>query len=720
MSRLVHIVDDDSHVRASTSYFLASHGCRTEIYSGGRELLRDGKLSRGVILLDLCMPDMSGHEVQEELARRGIDLPVIVVSAHNDFASAVKAMKLGAVDFLAKPPQEEELLAAIDRAVARFEKGRDQREARANAIERLGRLSPRETEILQSLLAGMSNKEIARLLGLSPRTVEMHRANMMDDLGVASLPEAVRIAIDGGLQPLGQDGAAAGPAAPPPPRDRIATRAEDERLLLALEATSDGVWDWHPATGEIVISDRFIERLGYDPAKTKVDAQWFRDIIHPDDYPRVEAAARAHLGGLEETYACEYRLRCADGGWSWQFSRGRIVKRDPATGAPLRMIGSASDITHLKRHEEELRGQAELLALARQSVGIGMWELDLESGMLRLCPRSRELHGMALDGPEMIAEAAWAALVHPDDVAAARAALEAPACGAAGTSISEYRTLAEGRPRWILAMGRVVADAGGRPLRLVGLHQDVSGRKLTQFDRKRVQEAQLRFSETSAIGTMASTLAHELNQPLTAIANFVRGIRRRLGTDSGLADAKLEEALAGTERSAEFASQILGRIRRQAVFDEVRRAPASLSAVIGESCSLALFDADELAIHCTLDLDPRADAVRIDAVQIKQVLLNLLRNAVEALLETPVAHRRLAIVTRRLRSGEVEVRVTDSGPGIRPKVRDKLFEPFTTTKSGGTGLGLSICRTIVEAHGGRIRAEEAEGGDASFRFTLAD
>ena len=199
---VVHIIDDDALIRASTSFLLSSHGYATEIYASGEEFLSEAKVKRGCILLDLKMPGMNGHQVQRELARRGVVLPVIVVSGLGDLHAAVDAMKLGAVDFLQKPVKDADLLAAVERALETFSKTEDRRTAKAAALAALDRLSARERQILQGLLGGLSNKEIARSLGLSPRTVEMHRASMMDDLKVSSLSEAVRIAIDAELPPL--------------------------------------------------------------------------------------------------------------------------------------------------------------------------------------------------------------------------------------------------------------------------------------------------------------------------------------------------------------------------------------------------------------------------------------------------------------------------------------------------------------------------------------
>lgn len=202
MTRLVHIVDDDAEVRAGLSFMLRQRGYETEIYSGGPELLARKRLTRGCVLLDVRMPQMDGFEVLAELVKRGVDLPVIVLTGHGDVPLAVRAMKRGVVDFLEQPYEPEQLVEAIDRALAIAELSREAREARADALAKLSLLTPRETQILQGLRAGMANKTMARWLGLSPRTVETYRANMMAKMGVARLSQAIRVAADGDLRPI--------------------------------------------------------------------------------------------------------------------------------------------------------------------------------------------------------------------------------------------------------------------------------------------------------------------------------------------------------------------------------------------------------------------------------------------------------------------------------------------------------------------------------------
>lgn len=199
MRRLVHIVDDDSEVRAATSFMLRQQGYETQIYAGGPEFVNQRRLDRGCVLLDLHMPEMDGFEVLARLARRDVDLPVIILTGHGDISLAVRAMKRGAVDFLEQPYDTHRLTGAIERAFGLGDENRETRQARMDAIAKLKSLTPRESQVLQGLRAGMPNKVIARWLALSPRTVEAYRANMMARIGVTGMSNALRIAIDGGL-----------------------------------------------------------------------------------------------------------------------------------------------------------------------------------------------------------------------------------------------------------------------------------------------------------------------------------------------------------------------------------------------------------------------------------------------------------------------------------------------------------------------------------------
>jgi len=193
--RLVHLVDDDEAIRRSVGVMLKTSGFHVRAYESGVELLKSASsLEPGCILLDIRMPGMDGLEVQSALRDKGISLPVIIMTGHGDVSLAVQAMKAGAIDFIEKPFEKAVLLSAIEHGVERLKRSAADVERADEAAVRLQGLTPREREVLDGLAQGLPNKTIAYDLGISPRTVEIHRANVMSKLGVRSLSEALRIA----------------------------------------------------------------------------------------------------------------------------------------------------------------------------------------------------------------------------------------------------------------------------------------------------------------------------------------------------------------------------------------------------------------------------------------------------------------------------------------------------------------------------------------------
>jgi two-component system sensor kinase FixL len=216
---------------------------------------------------------------------------------------------------------------------------------------------------------------------------------------------------------------------------------------------------------------------------------------------------------------------------------------------------------------------------------------------------------------------------------------------------------------------------------------------------------------------MASTLAHEINQPLTAIANYLKGCRRILQRMEGQDVAMLEGAVSQAADQALRAGQVIRHLREFVARGESERHIEGLPKLIEEASALALVGAREEGIRVSFRLDPNAPLVLADRIQIQQVLLNLIRNAIEAMQGSP--RRELVIATQAMpKAGLVEISVGDSGTGIEREVLERLFQPFVTTKKHGMGVGLSICRTIVESHGGKIWIESEVGQGTTFRFTL--
>jgi two-component system response regulator FixJ len=195
LDRLVHLVDDDAGIRRSVGFMLRTSGHRVETYESGLELLSKARdLDEGCILLDIRMPGMDGLEVQQALQEKGVRLPVVIMTGHGDVGLAVRAMKAGAVNFIEKPFEKESLLSSLEEGVRRLTQKEVTQERSRDAAIRLHALTPRERDVLDGLANGLPNKTIAYDLGISPRTVEIHRANLMSKLEVRSLSEALRLA----------------------------------------------------------------------------------------------------------------------------------------------------------------------------------------------------------------------------------------------------------------------------------------------------------------------------------------------------------------------------------------------------------------------------------------------------------------------------------------------------------------------------------------------
>lgn len=249
-----------------------------------------------------------------------------------------------------------------------------------------------------------------------------------------------------------------------------------------------------------------------------------------------------------------------------------------------------------------------------------------------------------------------------------------------------------------------------------GFVRDLTERQETQQRLQELQAELIHMGRFTALGEMASTLAHELNQPLTAAANYLNGARRLL--DGGRSEdlPMVRGAIESAADQALRAGQIIRRLREFVARGEADRQVEDLRKLIEEASALALVGAKETGVRVVFDFDDEARFVLADKVQIQQVLLNLMRNAIEAMQE--VSNRELRISSRLKDRDTVEVEVADTGSGIAPEVAAQLFQPFVTSKRTGMGVGLSISRTIMEAHGGRLWAEPNPGGGTVFRMTL--
>ncbi len=381
-----------------------------------------------------------------------------------------------------------------------------------------------------------------------------------------------------------------------------------------------------------------------------------------------------------------------------------------ADGTVIGVVKIARDLSEIQRVDQELQHREALLRSILDTVPDALVVID-EHGLIQIFSAAAErLFGF-----------------RSDEVVGRNVSMLMPSPYHEQHDGYLARYLSTGE-RHIIGIGRIVVgqrkDGSTFPMELAVGEVTLTGARLfTGFlrdlterqDRERrlseLQSELIHVSRLNELGQMVSALAHEVNQPLTAMTNYVGGMRRLLaaGDQQGA-----ERAMERIAEQADRARQIIQRLRNLVKKSEGGRRVEKLTRVIEEASALALVGIGQgLKLNIRVAADA-AEAV-IDKIQIQQVLLNLMRNAAEAMAGS--ARRELSITTARL-GDMIEISVADTGPGLPELVRARLFEPFVTTKPNGMGVGLSVCRAIAEAHGGELRAEDAEGGGTIFRLTV--
>lgn len=484
-----------------------------------------------------------------------------------------------------------------------------------------------------------------------------------------------------------------------------------ESTLAAIVRSSDAAIIGKTLDGVITTWNRGAEEIfGY--AAAQVLGKPVSILAPPSrQYEMAEILARIRRGERIEHFETE---RIAKGGGL----RHVTLSVSPILDDAGKIVGAAKiihDITALKKAEASLRAREAQLRSILATLPDAMVVID-ERGMIDSFSAAAErLFG-------------WKA----EEVRGRNVSMlmPSPYCEEHDSYLARYLSTGERR---IIGIGRVVAgqrkDGSTFPMELAVGEILVDGRKLfTGFvrDITERQEAEARLQELqselahvarlSEMGQMSSALAHELNQPLTAATTYLQASQRLLQTASTEWAAKPLGALQKAGEQIQRASDIIRRLRGFAKKGEVERRAEELTKVIEEANALAMVGTRNLGVTLRLDLDPRARTAMIDRVQIQQVIVNLVRNAIEAMAQSD--RRELSVSTLARAGGFHEVCIADTGPGLPESISAQLFKAFVTTKESGMGVGLSICRSIIEAHGGRIWADPNPGGGTRFCFTL--
>ena len=390
-----------------------------------------------------------------------------------------------------------------------------------------------------------------------------------------------------------------------------------------------------------------------------------------------------------------------------------------SAGEAPRFVGFIRDITQRKVSEENLRRSEAELRLAQQLANLGnyvmheqAYEQDYYSSQLHRILGLPEGSGTRISGADFLNQ--W---VHPVDrervlAEFARISPKSPALDV------EYRVvLPDGTVKHLHHIAQAFHDADGHPVKHVGTIHDVTDRRHAQDEARQLQERLTHFARLSTMGEMAAGLAHEINQPLSAIATYAQACQRLLR----MPVPEIDDVLAALEQvnnQALRAGEVIRRLRNFVKNREVKREPVDCSRLLQDLRTLADTDARLHNIRLRIDAEQALPTVYADPIQLQQVVLNLVRNAIDAMADAPVERREVLLQTRRSGDGEVEITVADHGCGLVPEATEHLFNPFFTTKAGGTGLGLAISRSIVRAHGGRLWHTPNEECGARFHFTL--
>jgi two-component system, sporulation sensor kinase E len=462
-----------------------------------------------------------------------------------------------------------------------------------------------------------------------------------------------------------------------------------ERLQAALDASTTGTFRWDIHSNNLG-SDRNLDRLfGLSAEQTIGSLDRFIAMIHPDDRPGVVfRCEQCATRGAD--FEMEFRVIWPDDSVHWLYDRGKTFLDDD--DRPEYMTGACVDVTERKAAQKALEISEERLRLALESGGSGTFEWDLVNGASLWSKELEKLHGFAPGGFSGSYES-WRECLHPDDLPHAEEAFAEAT--KTGHFITEWRILRRdtGEIRWMAARGSVLYDNHHKPVRMLGINVDVT-------ERKRAESA-LRVSEKlAATGRLASTLAHEINNPLAAVTNLIYLLRSNPALDD-LAAQQLAMADSEIRRVSQITRKLLSFHR-----EPTQPVPVDLSAILEEVAELYRPRLMEKKLQVRLD---RRNVQPITAYpgEMRQIFANLVGNAMEA---TPEGGR----LSLRVKSGGpqmVRVLVADSGPGIPRENIARIFEPFFTTKGEkGTGLGLWITRDLVTKHGGQIRVRSNKRG----------
>ena len=494
-------------------------------------------------------------------------------------------------------------------------------------------------------------------------------------------------------------------------------KQEEEKLRLsnfALKQISQGVIIASHDRLILWVNDAFESITGYSQAE--ILGQNCRFMQGPLTDPKmVSNISQALKNG--DSFAGEILNYRKDGTMFWNDIT--ISSVFDAQSQLSYFIGTNRDITKRKEIERALRKSEFLWKFAIESVGDGVWDWNIQTHQVVYSRLWKEMLGYSQDEIDPTYHE-WLDRLHPDDRLTVTDTLQVYLDGNTETYLVEYRMRCKDESyKWIMDRGVVVDYAEeGTPLRMIGTHTDISKRKHQEQQDKAHLDQLAHITRLGLMGEMASGIAHEVNQPLTAIATYTQASLNLMKAECPNLD-KLAEIVYKTQQQALRAGQIIRRMREFVKSNTKQVSAADLNELIQDAVNLCLPELKLANITLSLELQGSLPFVNVDALQIEQVIINLIRNSADALGSCPGNQpREISIHSLLTLNAGIEVRVKDNGSGIAEDQQQQILMPFYTTKSEGMGMGLSICCSIIEAHNGHLHFNSQVGKGSTFYFTL--
>ncbi len=489
-------------------------------------------------------------------------------------------------------------------------------------------------------------------------------------------------------------------------------RASESRFRTLAEVSPVGIYRADASGQAVYLNAQSCEIIGLLPESAK--GYGWSSTVHPDDRERVFEGWKQAVAA-KRGFVSEHRFQHADGRLVWAANWSQ-PEQDSA-GEIVGHVGVLIDITVRKQAEAALRERTERYELVIAGAQAAIWDWDVLNQRVMYSLQWKALRGYADEEVSDRLEE-WSSRIHPEDAPRVMAAVQAHFEGQTAVFAEELRVRCkDGSWKWITDRGLALRNAAGRVVRMAGSENDITARKQAEQELAQQRNELAHLSRVTMLGELSGSLAHELNQPLTAILSNAQAAQRFLARD----DADLNEVraiLADIVAEDKRAGEIIHRLRLLLKKGEVQRQSLDLNEVVLEVLKLVRSDLVNHGISAQTQLAPALPAIKGDRVQLQQVLLNAVMNACQAMARVAPADRTLVVRTVASDGDGVQVEIADRGCGIPPENLERVFEPFFTTRTEGLGLGLAVCRTIIDAHGGKIWATNNAERGATFYFKL--